>query len=96
MFALQRKVFNQSQIGAFIVNRESIQNYDFLEEKDSYNRVIGLDYNLNSANNKWVGKFYTHKSFQPDDNEGNLSSGASINYNTRTWQFSKQGTGIDF
>ena len=48
MFALQRKVFNQSQIGAFIVNRESIKDYDFLEEKDRYNRVIGLDYNLNS------------------------------------------------
>ena len=95
MFALQRKVFNQSQIGAFIVNRESIKDYDFLEEKDRYNRVIGLDYNLNSANNKWVGKFYTHKSFQPDDNEGNLSSGASINYNTRTWQFSSKWIYVD-
>jgi hypothetical protein len=95
MFALQRKVFNQSQIGAFIVNRESIKDYDFLEEKDSYNRVIGLDYNLNSANNKWVGKFYTHKSFQQDDNEGNLSSGASINYNTRTWQFSSKWIYVD-
>ena len=95
MFALQRKVFNQSQIGAFIVNRESIKEYDFLEEKDRYNRVIGLDYNLNSANNKWVGKFYTHKSFQPDDNEGNLSSGASINYNTRTWQFSSKWIYVD-
>ena len=95
MFALQRKVFNQSQIGAFIVNRESIKDYDFLEEKDRYNRVIGLDYNLNSANNKWVGKFYTHKSFQPDDNGGNLSSGASINYNTRTWQFSSKWIYVD-
>ena len=95
MFALQRKVFNQSQIGAFIVNRESIKDYDFLEENDRYNRVIGLDYNLNSANNKWVGKFYTHKSFQPDDNEGNLSSGAFINYNTRTWQFSSKWIYVD-
>lgn len=95
MFALQRKVFNQSQIGAFIVNRESIKDYDFLEENDRYNRVIGLDYNLNSANNKWVGKFYTHKSFQPNDNEGNLSSGASINYNTRTWQFSSKWIYVD-
>ena len=66
-----------------------------MEEKDRYNRVIGLDYNLNSANNKWVGKFYTHKSFQPDDNEGNLSSGASINYNTRTWQFSSKWIYVD-
>jgi hypothetical protein len=95
MFALQRKIFNQSQFGAFIVNRETVKDYDFLEEKDRYNRVIGLDYNLNSANNHWVGKFYTHKSFQPDDTQGNLSSGASINYNTRIWQFSSKWVYVD-
>ena len=95
MFALQRKVFNQSQIGAFVVNRESIRDYDFLEEKDRYNRVIGLDYNLNSANNRWIGKFYTHKSFQPDDDQGNLSSGASLIYNTRIWRFSSKWVYVD-
>ena len=95
MFALQRKVFNQSQIGAFVVNRESFKDYDFLEEKDRYNRVIGMDYNLNSANNRWIGKFYTHKSFQPNDEEGNLSSGASLIYNTRIWRFSSKWVYVD-
>jgi len=95
MFALQRKIFNQSQIGAFIVNRESVKDYEFLKDEDRYNRVIGLDYNLNSANNRWTGKFYTHKSFQPDDNEGNLSSGGSIAYNTRIWQFSSKLIYVD-
>ena len=95
MLALQRKIFNQSQIGAFIVNRESVKDYEFLKDEDRYNRVIGLDYNLNSANNRWTGKFYTHKSFQPDDNEGNLSSGGSIAYNTRIWQFSSKLIYVD-
>ena len=95
MFALQRKIFKQSQIGAFIVNRESFKDYEFLEEKERYNRVLGLDYNLNSANNKWIGKFYTHKSFQPDDSKGNLSSGASIIYNTRIWRFSSKWVYVD-
>lgn len=95
MFALQRKVFKQSQIGAFLVNRESFKDYEFLEKEDRYNRVIGLDYNLNSSDNKWTGKFYTHKSFQPDDNEGNLSSGASVVYNTRTWRFSSKWVYVD-
>jgi len=95
MFALQRKIFNQSQIGAFIVNRESVKDYEFLKDEDRYNRVIGLDYNLNSANNRWTGKFYTHKSFRPDDNEGNLSSGGSIAYNTRIWQFSSKLIYVD-
>tara|TARA_B110000967_G_C18885925_1_gene563971 strand:+ start:673 stop:2895 length:2223 start_codon:yes stop_codon:yes gene_type:complete len=95
MFALQRKVFKQSQIGAFIVNRESVKDYEFLKDEDRYNRVIGLDYNLNSANNRWTGKFYTHKSFQPDDSKGNLSSGVSLIYNTRIWRFSSKWVYVD-
>ena len=95
MIALQRKIFNQSQIGAFFINRESIKDYDFLKEEDKYNRVIGLDYNLNSANNNWAGKFYTHKSFQPNDTEGNLSSGAELTYNTRIWRLSSKWVYVD-
>ena len=70
MFALQRKVFGQSQIGLFMVNRQTFKDYAFLKDTNRFNRVIGLDYNLNSANNKWMGKFYTHKSIQPDDTSG--------------------------
>ena len=95
MIALQRKIFNQSQIGAFFINRESFKDYDFLNEEDKYNRVIGLDYNLNSANNNWAGKFYTHKSFQPNDSEGNLSSGAELTYNTRIWRLSSKWIYVD-
>lgn len=95
MFALQRKVFGESQVGVFMVNRQSLKDYDFVAEKDTYNRVIGLDYNLASANNRWIGKFYTHKSFQPDDNKGNLSSFASILYNTRIWQFYSNTVYVD-
>jgi len=95
MFALQRKVFGQSQVGIFMVNRQTFKDYDFLEEDDAYNRVIGLDYNLASANNRWIGKFYTHKSFQPDDQEGNLSSFASLLYNTRIWRFYSNWVYID-
>lgn len=95
MIALQRKIFNQSQIGAFFINRESFKDYDFLNEEDKYNRVIGLDYNLNSANNNWAGKFYTHKSFQPNDSEGNLSTGAELTYNTRIWRLSSKWIYVD-
>ena len=95
MFALQRKVFGQSQVGVFMVNRQTFKEYDFIEKNDTYNRVIGLDYNLASANNRWIGKFYTHKSFQPEDQEGNLSSFASLLYNTRIWQFYSNWVYVD-
>lgn len=95
MFALQRKVFGQSQVGVFMVNRQAFKEYDFLEKKDAYNRVIGLDYNLASANNRWIGKFYSHKSFQPEDKDGNHSNFASILYKTRIWQFYSNTVYVD-
>ncbi|MGB7394203.1 MAG: DUF5916 domain-containing protein [Pricia sp.] len=85
MVALQKKVFARSNIGMFFINRQSFEEYDFLEREDEYNRVVGIDYNLASADNTWQGKFYTHKSFQPDDDEGNFSMGAFLARNSRYW-----------
>ena len=83
MLAIQKKVFSRSNISAFFINRQSFKEYDFVEPEDKYNRVIGADYNLASADNVWRGKAYLHKSFQPDDNEGNFSSGAFLGRNSR-------------
>ena len=88
MFALQKKVFDRSNISMFFINRQSFKDYDFINREDEYNRVLGLDYNLASKDGKWNGKFYGHKSFQPDDNVGNLSSGARLSFNSRNYNFS--------
>ena len=95
MLSAQRKVFGQSQIGFFIVNRQTLKDYSFIEEENRYNRVVGVDQNLNTANNKWIGKFYTHKSFKPNDSKGNLSSQANLIYNTRIWRFSSDWVYVD-
>ena len=87
MFVLQRKLFTRSNISAFFINRQSFEDYDFLAPEDEYNRVVGIDYNLNSADNRWLGKFYLHKSFQPMDKEGNFSAGANLGWNSRYWNF---------
>jgi hypothetical protein len=95
MLALQRKVFARSNIGVFLINKQAFGDYDFLEREEEYNRVIGADYNLASKDNKWVGKFYAHKSFQPDDNRGNYSSGAFLGYNTRNYNIFSDWVYID-
>lgn len=87
MFALQKKVFSRSNIGMFLINKQSFKDYDFLTREEEYNRVVGMDYNLASKDNSWFGKFYLHKSFQPDDNTGNFSSGAFIGRNSRRFNF---------
>ena len=95
MLALQRKVGKRSSLSAFWVNRESFGNETFLEENDSYNRVMGLEYNLASVDNKLTGRFYAHKSFQPYDHEGNFSTQANLFYNLREWVFIGDITFVD-
>ncbi|PHL00561.1 hydrolase [Neolewinella marina] len=87
MLAVQRRVFSRSNVGAFIVNRQAFGEETYLKEEDRYNRVVGVDYNLASADNVWTGKFYLHKSFQPGDHDGNLSSQAFLIRDTRKWRF---------
>ncbi len=87
MLALQKKVFSRSNVSMFFVNRQAFGDHDFLDRSDDYNRVLGMDYNLASNDNVWYGKFYLHKSFQPDDNEGNFSSGAFLGRNSRRFNF---------
>jgi len=95
MLALQRKVFSRSNIGFFMINRQTFKEYDFLNSTNEYNRVLGIDYNLASANNTWIGKFYLHKSLQPNDTEGNFSSHANLVYNSRKYRFSTDFVYVD-
>jgi len=95
MLAFQQRVFSRSNIGMFFINKQSFKNYDFVALEDEYNRVLGVDYNLASKDNTWNGKFFTHKSFQPDDNIGNLALGATIRYNSRKLNIFAKGTFID-
>lgn len=95
MIAVQRKVFSRSNIGAFLVNRETLNAPEYQAENDRYNRVLGIDYNLASPDNLWTGKFYVHKSLQPGDSEGNISSQAFMIYNSRNWRFAADFVYVD-
>lgn len=95
MLALQQKVFSRSNIGVFFINKQSFKDYDFIEREDEYNRVVGVDYNLASKDNTWNGQLYMHKSFQPDDNIGNFSSGGQLQYNSRKYNFFGKALFID-
>jgi hypothetical protein len=95
MLALQKMVFARSNVGVFMINRQTFGDYGFVDSNNEYNRVVGLDYNLASPNDVWLGKFYIHKSFQPDDSKGNLSSQATITYNTRKLNYTTDFVYVD-
>ncbi len=96
--ALQQKVFKRSNIGFIFVNRQVTKMTDFVEDAEEFNRVLGLDFNLRSEDNKWTGKYYLHKSFTPESGNKDLSSGGFLEYNTRDWKFNIGGiyVGDDF
>ena len=82
---LQRQVFARSNITASFINRESF-NLDYTSHDSSftdYNRDLGLEYNLYSANNLWSGKFLLHKSFSPNLSGDDLFHAASLEYDTK-------------
>ena len=89
VLALQRKVFARSNIRMLFVNKQSI-NYE--PGKDTtkpqyslYNRNIGAEYNLASANNIWTGKLMLLKSFAPGANDNSFTHAANLQYSSRHW-----------
>lgn len=98
VLAIQQKVFSRSNIGFIFVNRQVTNMADFVEDAEEFNRVIGLDFNLRSEDNKWSGKYYLHKSFTPESGDKDMSSGGFLEYNSRDWKFNLGSTyvGEDF
>jgi len=76
--ALQRRVFERSNLAFIFVNRDGLD----LRENDTtqvkWNRVAGVDFNLFSADNLWQGKMFLHGSFTPDKED--ISHGMSLEY----------------
>ena len=91
VLSLQRKVFSRSSIGLMFVNKESI-NYP--RETDSltalypkFNRNLGMEYNLASANNLWNGKAFFLKSFSPNNIGNGVTQAAHLEYRSRKWKW---------
>lgn len=92
VLALQQRVFSRSNISAVFVNRQSTSTAENSAIQSSYNRVVGLDYNLANLDNSWNGKFYLHKSFSPNTDADDISGGASLTYNSQNWLL--RGSGL--
>lgn len=97
--ALQRRIGARSNIGIIGVNRQSVQADAETSSIDSYNRTLGIDYNLATANNRWTGKTFLHRSFAVDEGDSPYAHGLRLNYNKRayelSWQHEYVGEGYD-
>ena len=85
MTTVQRKVGKRSNVNFFLVNRQATARESYRSTDQEYNRVVGADYNLASADNFFRGRLHVHKSLQPGDHKGNFSTQAVFFYNPREW-----------
>ncbi len=86
--ALQRKVFAQSNIGLIFVNKQTFEDLDDYTDITKFNRVVGLDYNLASADNRWTGKAFLHRELKEKYSETDkipFAHGFSLGYRIRTF-----------
>lgn len=85
---VQRKVFQRSAISAIVVNKENFVGKLSEGQKagiQPWNRVAGLEYNLYSADNRWEGEWYYHRSFSPDPRKRGQTAAKFLGYFDRNF-----------
>ena len=89
--ALQRRVFSRSNIAAIMVNKDPVallsRDPDSMQ-LHSFNRVAGVDFNLASLDNRWIGKVFYHHSFGPEKQKAPYAHAVNIEYVDEHWELS--------
>jgi hypothetical protein len=83
--ALQQKIFSRSNIGIIIENRQGMKPdsiSDFAFDNNNYDRLIGTEYNLASADNVWTGKLFGFLSRNSMNKKTDNSHGFLLSRNT--------------
>lgn len=92
VFTLQQKILDRSNLNFIFINRQTTGNPDFGKNKDgeeytntqdSFNRVIGTDFNLATKNNRWTGRTFFHYSLSPNQKKDTYATGLNFNYNSK-------------
>jgi len=87
--AIQRKIFARSNLGFIFINKQSVH---YQPGKDTthpvysqYNRNLGVEFNLASADNYWTGKMLLLKSFSPGRRGDDYVHAGNLQYANRHW-----------
>lgn len=109
VLAVQRRVFARSNIRLMMINKQALRYSEAVHGHiNEFNRNLGAEFNLASANNLWTGKVMAFKSFEPDKapQAGPVSAfsdgwvhGADLAYNKANffwqWQHEFMGAGYN-
>jgi len=95
--ALQRRIFSRSNIGFMLVDKESASYQPAARPRaaSSYNRNLGIEYNLASADNLWSGKLLYLRSFSSGNQGGGAVYAGHLQYFSRRWLINGQVENVD-
>lgn len=83
---VQKKVLKRSAFSAIVVDKENFLGKLSEAQKDGiqpWNRIAGLEFNLYSADNRWEGEWYYHRSFSPDPDQRGQTLAQFLGYRDR-------------
>ncbi len=97
VFALERRVFSRSNIGVLLVNKQSAGTLPagMPPVQSGYNRNLGVEYDLASANNLWSGKLLYLRSFSSGKESNGAVYAGNLQYNSRRWLIDGQMENVD-
>jgi hypothetical protein len=87
--AIQKSIFRRSSIAAILVNKQQTSDslHDFTLASESHDRIVGVDYNLGSADGKWEGKFFLHKAMTPQNLPDAYTHASYLQFNGKYFYF---------
>ncbi len=94
VLALQRKVFTRSNVGLIALNKQALQQ-PAAEAFSPYDRLLGLEYNLASADNRWLGKVYFLQQFNAQAARPATAHGLALSYTDRRLMLAWRHTWVD-
>lgn len=93
---LQRRVFSRSNIAMMFINKETFGIDQLIPSErnkfSNFNRNLGLEYNLASADNVWRGKLMYLTSITPGGKNDDQALSGNLNFSKRRWNLS---AGVD-
>jgi hypothetical protein len=95
VISLQQKVFRRSNIAFIYVDKSTLNYHPTASDSvkgvySKYNRNLGIEYNLASANNVFTGKALLLKSFTPGKKGDDITQAANLQYSSRNWLINAQ------